>query len=94
MRIIEITALENGAHRNQSVDGEMALPNGWAVIPEEMELENFPFGEMTVEEVEGLLTVTGWTPGELPEPQPEEEPVVPVTDEEMAQAILNGINEI
>lgn len=79
MTIIEITALENGAHRNQS--GNMCtIPDGWAVIPESMETKNFPFGEVTVEEINGVMTVTSWTPGEIPEPEPEPEPVKPIDD--------------
>ena len=66
------------------------------MIPEGMELENFPFGEVTAEEVEykttetvteymdgepvetekttskWIMTVTGWVPGVLPEPEAEE----------------------
>ncbi|MBO5706415.1 MAG: hypothetical protein J6S05_05400 [Bacteroidaceae bacterium] len=49
MKMLEIAALENGAHRNQTFHG--TLPDGWAVVPEDMELENFPFGEVTAEEV-------------------------------------------
>ena len=93
MRIIEIIALDNGAHRNQTWDSPVP-PEGYAVIPDDMETENYPFGEVTVEEVEGVMTVTGWTPGEMPEPDPEQEPAAPVTDEELAQAIRNGVNEI
>ena len=47
---IEILALENGAHRNQT--GSLsAIPEGWAVIPDELETENFPYGEVEVEDV-------------------------------------------
>lgn len=77
MRIIEINTLGNGAHRNQS--GADILPDGWAVIPDAMELENFPFGEVTAEEVDGVLTVTAWVAGTIPDPEPTEEE--PTTDE-------------
>jgi hypothetical protein len=73
MTIIEIIALENGAHRNQS--GGNTIPEGWAVIPEGMETENFPFGEVEVETINGVPTVTKWIPGTIPEPEPVEEPV-------------------
>ena len=74
MTIIEISALDNGAHRNQS--GNMqTVPDGWAVIPESMETKNFPFGDVTTEEINGVMTVTSWTPGKAPEPEPEPEPV-------------------
>lgn len=70
MTIIEISALENGAHRNQT--GNMCtIPDGWAVIPDGMEIENFPFGNVAVEEINGVMTVTSWTPGTVPEPEPE-----------------------
>lgn len=69
MNIIEIKTLPNGAHRNQS--GGNVLPDGWAVIPDGMEMQNFPFGEVVVEDVAGVPTVTGWTPGIVPEPDPE-----------------------
>lgn len=79
MTIIEISALENGAHRNQS--GNMqTVPDGWAVIPESMETKNFPFGNVTAEEIDGIMTVTSWAPGEIPEPGPEPKPVKPVGD--------------
>ena len=73
MRIIEIAPLDNGAHRNQN-GGMSVVPEGWAVIPENMECENFPFGEVEVAEVNGVMTVTKWTPGVMPEPEPIPEP--------------------
>lgn len=104
MRIIEITSLDNGAHRNQN-GCVSVLPDGWAIIPDGMELENFPFGNVTVEEINGVMTVTSWTPGTLPEPEPEPEPT-PTLDErvttletssaEMSEAldmILSGVTE-
>lgn len=77
MKIIEIAPLDNGAHRNQTIDGGYyfsKLPVGWAVIPSDMVCENFPFGEVEVAEVDGVMTVTKWTAGEMPEPEPEPEP--------------------
>ena len=72
MKMLEISALENGAHRNQTYHG--VLPNGWALDRLDLCKENFPFGEVTAEEVKGVMTVTSWTPGEIPEPEPEAEP--------------------
>ena len=66
MRIVEILALENGAHRNQTVIGEITPPDGWAVIPDDMVCENFPFGEVAAEEIDGVMTVISWTPGIIP----------------------------
>ena len=89
MRIIEIAALENGAHRNQTMDAPLAIldgcsivPNGWALIPDDMETENFPFGTLEAEEIDGAMTVTSWTPGTIPEPEPA--PVLPPSNEELA----------
>ena len=59
MRIIEIAALSNGAHRNQTAT---RCPDGWAIIPDDMECANFPFGEIEVSD--GV--VTKWTPSEIP----------------------------
>ena len=43
MTIIEIAALENGAHRNQT-GTFAAVPDGWAVIPESVGIpDTFPF---------------------------------------------------
>ena len=71
MKIIEINALDNGAHRNQSYHG--VVPSGWAVVPDDMVCENFPFGEVEVAEIDGVMTVTKWTPGTMPEPEPVED---------------------
>lgn len=70
MRIIEIAPLENGAHRNQN-GGLSVIPSGWAVVPTNMVCENFPFGEIEVDEINGNMTVIKWTPGVMPEPEPE-----------------------
>lgn len=73
MTIIEIEALENGAHRNQIATGVIAPPDGWAVIPEDMKLpETFPF--VNVKAADGV--VTAMTAGTVPEPEPELEPTV------------------
>ena len=74
MRIIEIKALENGGHINQEGDFN-TVPDGWAVIPENIETPNFPFGEVEVKEIDGVMTVTKWTAGEFPEPEKIEESV-------------------
>ena len=69
MKIIEIKTLDNGAHRNQS--GQFSsIPSGWAVIPDTLDTSNFPFGEVTAEEVNGVMTCTSWTPLPIPEPEP------------------------
>lgn len=67
MQMLKIKANLNGSHDNQTYHGE--LFNGWAVIPDDMELPNFPFGEVIAEEDKetGMMTVAEWIPGELPE---------------------------
>lgn len=87
MRAIEIAALSNGAHRNQT--GLSVLPAGWAVIPDDMVCENFPFGEITVDESQTPPVVTSWTPLPMPESEPIPEPE-PTTDE-VLNALL-GVN--
>lgn len=90
MKIVEIKAQANGAHRNQTVFGELLnIPEGWAVIPDEMVFENFPFGEVEAEEVDGVLTVTKWTAGTMPEP---EEFEVKPTAEDMLNALVGGMS--
>lgn len=89
MKIIEIIALDNGAHRNQTDDFQI-IPEGWAVIPEDMETENFPFGEIEVEEIDGVMTVTKWTAGEMPEPEPK--PERKISAAEVLDALL-GVTE-
>lgn len=70
MRIIEIQAMPNGAHRNQNGNFP-AIPTGWAVIPEDVPIpETFPFVDLVVEG----STVVNMTAGVVPEPEPEPEP--------------------
>lgn len=86
MLIIEIAALDNGAHRNQTCHG--IVPEGWAIIPDEMELpDTFPFVDI---EVEGVFVVS-MTAREIPEPEPEpEQPREPTTSELLD--IMLGVN--
>lgn len=70
MKIIEIQALPNGAHRNQTTSSA-AIPTGWAEIPANLAIpETFPFVDLTVE---GNKVVT-MTAGVVPEPEPEPDP--------------------
>ena len=104
MYMIEIFALDNGAHRNQTYNG--VLPDGWVVIHEDVStLENFPFGEVIAEEADGVMTMTEWIPGVMPEPEPEPEAdltldervtVLEESNAEMTEAldmILSGVTE-
>lgn len=79
MRIVEIAPLSNGAHRNQN-GGVITIPDGWAVIPDTMETPNFPFGTVTAEEIDGVMTVTSWTAGTIPAPELTQEPEVNEND--------------
>lgn len=82
MTIIKIDHNFNGSHDNQTISDytpeTFPVPEGWAIIPEELgtpdTLENYPFGEITVETVDGVPTVTSWTPLPMPEPDPPPEP--------------------
>lgn len=70
MKIIEISALDNEAHRNQQGSFN-TVPDGWAVIPESLTIpDTFPFVNI---EVDGQ-TVTAITAGTVPEPEPVPEP--------------------
>lgn len=69
MKIIELSALSNGAHRNMKSSAWLAPPEGWAMIPEKMALpDTYPFVEVEAEEIDGIMTVTALTPGAPPEP--------------------------
>ncbi len=87
MRIIEIEALPNNGHRNQTWNGGV-VPNGFAVIPNSMETPNFPFGTVTVEEINGIMTVTKWTAGEIPEDQETEKEITTAERLEALEAAM------
>ena len=71
MQIIEIAALDNGAHNNQTSNAITSPPPGWAEIPAGMAVpETFPFVGI---EVRGNV-VAKMTAGVVPEPEPEPEP--------------------
>lgn len=70
MRIIELQALSNGAHRNQRSSTPLPIPDGWAIIPEDMVLpESFPFVDIEEELDEEKRThmVTKLTGREVPQ---------------------------
>lgn len=95
MLIIEIKELDNGGHRNQ-VGTFKNIPTGWAVVPESMTLDNFPFGKVKAKKVDGVMTVTSWEAGAVPEqtPVPEVDPVENITTADMAAAIKEGVDAI
>ena len=80
MTIIKIAPEWNGSH-NSIENADNILP-GWAVIPDNMETPNFPFGTATAAEVDGVMTVTSWVAGTIPAPEPvTPEPTAPTLDE-------------
>ena len=92
MTIIKIEPHDNGGHDNQTSSAPIPIPEGWAIIPEDMgtpeTLENYPFGEVSVETIDGVPTVTSWTPLPMPEPYPDPEPETGYTAEDMIAALL------
>ena len=90
MKIIEITPRSNGSHRNQTWDFE-TIPNGWAVVPNDMETANFPFGDVETKEIDGVLTVTNWTPIDIPESEPTTQPI---TLDERVSALESAVLEL
>lgn len=88
MKIVEIKELENGGHRNQETDKFLFIPAGWAIVPDNMTTENFPFGEVTAEEIDGVMTVTKWIAGIIPK---DEEPEPPITEAEQLRADIDYI---
>lgn len=95
MRIIEIAAFSNGAHRNQT--GEFrAIPEGWAIIRENAKLENFPFGTFEVEERNGkpYMKEDTWVPGVMPEPEPVDPVTEPTVWDELDAAYQEGVNAV
>lgn len=98
MKIIEIQALSIGAHRNQS--GEFSsVPEGWAVIPEDMEIPStFPFVDIVVED--GIVTEITANEEAYDEAmkQAEQTPTEPETDpvtwDTLAAAYTEGVNSI
>lgn len=87
MTIIEIAALENGAHRNQT--GTFSnIPDGWAVVPEGMTIpDTFPFVGITVNN--GV--VTSMIAGTVPDPEPEPEPEPTQLDRLEAQVAYTAL---
>lgn len=92
MQILEIAPFDNGGHNNQEIyhanPRTFPIPSGWALIPDSMETPNFPFGTVEAEPVDGVMTVTKWTAGEIP-PAPEPEPPEPSEMELLQQRIAD-----
>ena len=67
LRIVEIKALADGSHRSQTYHGEVL--DGYALILEGTETPNFPYGDVEAAEIDGVMTMTKWTPRDVPEPE-------------------------
>ena len=90
MIIVEIAANARGGHANQEFHG--VVPNGWAIKPDDMICENFPFGDITVDDNVPPV-ITSWTPLPIPEPEPEPEPELSVWDE-LDAAYREGVDSV
>lgn len=61
MKIIELVSLENGAHRNRKTDFDVEVPDGWALVSDDLEISaTFPFVKNLVQDESGV--VIGWEP--------------------------------
>lgn len=90
MKVIEIATLENGGHRNQFTSTDIPVPDGWVIIPDDIQIPvTFPF--VTFHYRAGK--VIDMSPGTMPPPPPEPEPERDVWDE-IADAIRNGVNNV
>ena len=90
MRIIKVKKMLNGGHFNQTGEFE-TIPQGWAVIPEGMETPNFPFGDIETQDINGILTVTKWTPLDIPETEPTAQSI---TLDERVTALESAVLEL
>lgn len=97
MTIIEIQTLYNGAHRNQS-GSFLSVPEGWAVIPEDMEIPStFPFVDIVVNDgVVAEITANEEAYNEAKKRAEEEKPTETdsVTWDILAEAYTEGVNSI
>ena len=86
MRIIEIQALPNGAHRNQTGNFP-AIPTGWAEISEDVPIpETFPFVDLAVEGDTVVTMTAGVVPEPEPQPEPQPQPELEPTEMEQLRA--------
>jgi hypothetical protein len=71
MHIICLTPVEKGVYNDHKADHIKAPPAGWAMIPEGFPLPaTFPrLGSVEAEKVDGVMTVTKMTEGEMPAPE-------------------------
>lgn len=69
--------------------------NLYAYIPEDVlpTLENFPYGDLTTEEIDGVVTIKDWIAGEIPPPPPPP-PYVPTEEDLMAEQWAADLEEL
>ena len=95
--MVEIQGTETNWHNNNTVYTENPeIPEGWALVPESMlPLKNFPIGEVEAEEINGVMTLTKWTPEPDPEPpappEPEPDPEPTEFDKLQAQVLYTAV---
>ena len=73
MLYIKLTPLSNGAHDNQRADQPLAMHEGWAAVPPELEEEAWgylPFIALTVENGQIVAVAQGTVPDPEPVPAP------------------------
>lgn len=71
MKAIQIEADSRGAHAYQESDDYFPLLDGWALIPDDMDIpDTFPFVGITVEEIKGVMVAVSMTAGVVPPPEP------------------------
>lgn len=88
-QIIEIEPLCNSSHRNQSWDLPIP-PEGYAIIPDDMVIpETYPFVNITVDEIDGVMAVTSMEAGVVPKI---EEP--PVEDNTPVLSLENRVTSL
>ena len=97
MLIIEINALENGAHRNQESPFILEAPSGWIEVPKELEEEAMSYLPFIVLDIDENGALIGVSQGEVPEIEPEQEETKTIEDviyDELAMAYTEGVNSI
>lgn len=95
MKIIKIEPYSNGAHANQTSSRRFPVPDGYAIIPDDMPIpDTFPFVDI---EVDGGTppVVISMTAGTVPPqaPEPTTEPSISDRISAMEQAVLTLMME-
>lgn len=87
MRIVKIESLENGAHANK--EGNFSyIPVGYAVIPDCIAIPStFPFVDLEVKEIDGVMTVVSMSGREVPVVEPVE--VEPSAQDDMDALLID-----